>query len=279
MKPAKPPAPVRSTATRGPKAGKGSGGPRILVSTDLEGVSGVFRFAQTRDRTSPLYTQAVEYMMGDIAALVRGLRAAGAAAITVVDGHGGGDNFIPHLMEPGATYITGLPRPRREEWCPACDGLILLGFHAMNGTPDGVLHHTQSSKSESRYWYNGTESGEIAQMAMLAGSVGVPVIMVTGDTATCREARRFLGPRVVTVATKRGLSREAAELYPFEETRRAIHEGAARALAALPSCQPYPVRLPVKCRLVRIEHRDRPDETVVVTREKTTSDLTEIFSF
>ena len=30
----------------------------------------------------------------------------------------------------------------------------------MMGTPDGVLHHTQSSKTENRYWYNGVESGE-----------------------------------------------------------------------------------------------------------------------
>lgn len=248
-----------------------------MISTDLEGVSGVYRFGQTRDRTSPLYTQAVEYMMGDIAALVRGLREAGAEKIAVVDGHGGGNNFIPHLMEPGATYITGMPRDRRVEFYPECDGLILLGFHAMNGTEDGVLNHTQSSMSENRYWYNGRESGEIAQMALLAGSVDVPVIMVTGDEATCREARQFLGARVVTVATKRGLSREAAELYPFEETRQAIFEGAQRALAAISLCKPYKVKIPVKCRKTYIERLERPSQTRLVTQEKLVSCLEEIF--
>ena len=159
-------------------------GPRIYVTTDLEGVSGVWRFAQTRDRTSSLYVQAVEYMMGDIAALVQGLREAGASKIIVVDGHGGGDNFIPHLMAPGASYITGRPRKRSEGMDKTFDGMVMLGYHAMKGTVDGVLNHTQSSVSEERFWYNGVESGEIAQNALLAGSMGIPVIMVTARDDT-----------------------------------------------------------------------------------------------
>lgn len=92
------------------------------------------------------------------------------------------------------------------------DGLIQLGAHAMMGTPDGVLAHTQSSRSENRYWYNGVESGELAQCAAIAGHYGIPTIMVTGDQA-CREATKFFGPHCVTVAVKRGITREAAELY------------------------------------------------------------------
>ena len=47
--------------------------------------------------------------------------------------------------------------------------------------------------------------------------------------ATCREATQFFGPNCVKVAVKRGRSREAAELYPFDETRQALYEGAKRA--------------------------------------------------
>ena len=215
---------------------------------------------------------------GDIAALVRGLRAAGASRIVVLDGHRGGDNFIPHLMEPGATYITGMPRKPAEGLDKSCDGVVLLGYHAMKGTPDGVLNHTQVSAQEMRYWYNGLESGEIAQSALIAGALGVPVIMVTGDTATCREAKRFLGPEVVAVATKRGISREAAELYPFEETRQAIFEGAAKALAALPGCKPYKIKMPIKGKREWIERTDRPSETRVVVREATIRDINRIYN-
>ena len=124
----------------------------------------------------------------------------------------------------------------------------MLGFHAMMGTPDGVLHHTQSSKTENRYWYNGVESGELAQSAAIAGYFGVPTIMVTGDEATCREARKFFGDECVTVAVKRGLAREAAELYPFAETRKALYEGAKRAVAAIPRSKPYTLALPIKAK-------------------------------
>ena len=244
-------------------------GLKIFVETDLEGISGIWRFAQTRDQTSHHYEQAREYLMGDIAAVVRGLREAGATEIIVSDGHGGGDNIVPHLMEPGAVYSTGRPRPGNRGLDGTCDGVVLLGYHAMKGTQDGVLNHTQSSKVEARYWYNGVESGEIAQTALRAGAYGVPVILVTGDTATCREAHEFLGDEVVTVATKEGLGREAAVLYPFEETRRAIFEGAKQAIAALPCCRPYKIQMPIKARRERIEHRSSPSEIRVVVSEAT----------
>ena len=74
---------------------------RIYIVTDLEGASGVYRFAQTREPGNPLGEKAKEYLMGDIAAVVRGLRAGGAKEIIVSDGHGS-QAFLPRLLEPGA---------------------------------------------------------------------------------------------------------------------------------------------------------------------------------
>jgi D-amino peptidase len=224
---------------------------KIYVNTDLEGISGVFKFSQTREKDTPLNIQACEYFMGDVAAVVRGLRDGGATEVVILDGHGS-QAVIPHLMEPGAKYITGRPRPGAGN-LSALDssfaGMVMLGFHAMMGTPDGVLNHTQSSRTENRYWYNGVESGELAQNALIAGYYGVPLIMVTGDEATTREARKFFGNNIVTVAVKKGLSREAAILYPFEETRRALYEGAKRAISVISSCKPYAIDTPIKVRM------------------------------
>ncbi|MBP7936725.1 MAG: M55 family metallopeptidase [Phycisphaerae bacterium] len=228
--------------------GQRAAGLKIYIITDLEGASGVYKFAQTREVTDPLYEQAKEYLMGDIAAVVRGLRDAGATEIVVLDGHGS-QAFVPHLMEPGAKYITGLPRPERH-WGLDTEvrGLVQLGAHAMMGTPNAVLHHTQSSRGENRYWYNGVECGELVQCAAIAGHYGVPTILVTGDEATCREARHFFGDPCVTVAVKRGLSREAAVLYPFVETRQALYEGGKRAVAAIPRCKPYRLATPIQAK-------------------------------
>ncbi len=251
---------------------------KIYIVTDLEGASGVYQFTQTREPGTPLYREACEYLMGDIAAVVRGLRDAGATEIVVLDGHGG-QAFLPHLMEPGATYITGLPRPKGLVGLDASfAGLVQLGAHAMMGTPDGVLCHTQSSKNENRYWYNGVESGELAQCAIVAGHYGVPTIMVTGDEATCREAQQFFGPACVTVAVKRGLARQSAALVPFAVTRQALYERAKRAVAPIGQCKPYRVELPIRAKKEFLQFDD-PAKPRLITQEGTISSALDLFDF
>jgi len=251
---------------------------KIYIVTDLEGISGVFSFAQTREPLTPLNREAREYFMGDLAAVVRGLRDAGATEIVVLDGHGS-QAVVPHLMEPGAKYVTGLPRPG-VLWGldRSFAGIVMLGYHAMMGTPDGVLNHTQSSKSENRYWYNGVESGEIVQMAAIAGHFGVPPILVTGDEATCRESQKFFGTSCVTVAVKRGIAREAALLYPFAETRKALYEGGKRAVAAIPKCKPYRLELPIKAKKQYLILDGSP-KPKLATKEGTIPDAFHILDF
>ncbi len=241
---------------------------KIYVSTDLEGVSGVYKFDQTRAKDTPLNIQACEYFMGDLAAVVRGLRDGGATEIIVVDGHGS-QAMIPHLMEPGAKYVTGKPKTLGEGWRldSTFSGLVMFGYHAMMGTPDGVLCHTQNSKSENRYWYNGVESGELVQGVASAGLEGVPLIMVTGDVATCREAVHFFGDNIITVATKQGISREAAILYPFDETREALYEGAKKAISVIPNCKPYVLELPVKCKVEYLDLSSESPEPKKIVKE------------
>ncbi len=252
---------------------------RIYIVTDLEGASGVYQFAQTREPGNALGEKAKEYLMGDIAAVVRGLRDAHATEIVVLDGHGS-QAFVPHLMAPGAKYITGKPRPGPLTGLDdSFAGLIQLGAHAMMGTPDGVLCHTQSSRTEHRYWYNGVESGELAQCAALAGHLGVPNIMVTGDEAACRESEKFFGTNCVTVAVKRGLSREAAALYPFADTAQALYEGARRAVAAIPRCQPYKLTLPIQARKEYLVFDTPTAPGRRVTKEGTIQDILHLVDF
>jgi D-amino peptidase len=150
---------------------------KIYVNTDLEGISGVFKFAQTREKDTPLNIQACEYFMGDLAAVIQGLRDGGATEVIVLDGHGT-QAVLPHLMVPGAKYITGIPRPGPGNLSgldSSFAGMVLLGFHAMMGTPDGGLNPTQSSRSENRYWYNVVESERLPERCYCV-YYGVPVI-------------------------------------------------------------------------------------------------------
>ena len=264
---------------------------KIYIITDLEGISGVYKFDQAWVKDTPLNLKACEYFMGDVAAVVKGLRDGGATEVVVCDGHGD-QAVIPDLMIPGATYITGKPKPAPGAlWGldRSFAGFVMVGFHAMRGTPDGVLNHTQSV--ENRYWYNDVESGELAQNAAIAGYFGVPPILATGDEATCREARNFFGEHCVTVAVKRGVSREAAVLYPFEVTRKALYEGAKRAMAAIPLCKPYVLKTPVKVKKMYLspepsmqeylEKKNIPDYWVpkLQTKEGSVDDVLHLLEF
>jgi D-amino peptidase len=250
---------------------------KIYIVTDLEGVTGVYQFVQTRD-PGPLNEKAKEFFMGDLAAVIKGLRDGGADEIWVLDGHGSGA-VLPELMAPGAVYIVGHPRPVLYGLDETFAGLVQFGAHAMNGTPDGVLAHTQSSRTENRYWYNGVESGELAQVAAYAGHFNVPTIMVTGDEAACREARTFFGEHVVTVAVKKGISREAAVLYPFEETRKALYEGAKKAMEVIPLCKPYKLQAPIQARKEWLVF-DTPDgKPRLMTKEGVIDSVLKIFDF
>lgn len=254
---------------------------KIYVNTDLEGISGVFNFTQTREKGSPENLLACEYFMDDLAAVINGLRDGGADEVVVLDGHGN-QAVVPHLMAPGATYITGRPRPGAGNLSlldSSFAAMVMVGFHAMMGTPDGVLNHTQSSKTENRYWYNGVECGELVQNAVIAGYYGVPVVMVTGDVTTCREATHFFGADCVTVATKRGLSREAAELYPFEETHQALYEGAKKAMSVISKSKPYKLQFPFQAKKQYLGKEEGSDEVKVITREKVIEKPLEILNF
>jgi len=222
---------------------------KVFIFTDLEGASGVCRFFQTRE-VGPRYDEACRLLMGDINACVDGLLEAGADDIVVCDGHGKPYNFVPEMMHPEARHVVGGwgDRPLGG-LAPGYDAVILLAHHAMAGTPDGVLYHTQSSKRGNRYWYNGRESGEIAQEALIAGHFDIPLVMVTGDDAVCREAREFFGDEIVTVSVKQGLGREAAVFVAPQAARERIREGAVRAVAAIPNCKPYKIDLPITGRL------------------------------
>jgi len=220
---------------------------KIYICTDLEGATGVFKFSQTRQH-GPEFIQAMKFLMGDIAAVAEGLKEEGVKDIYVLDGHNGGNNFIPECMIPGVRYITGYPRQGKIMYGldESFDGIILLGYHAMNGTSNAVLHHTQSSVIEAKYFYDGVERGEIYQCAVIAGHFNVPVILVTGDDAACREAKATLGENLPVVAVKKGISREAAILISPDETREMLKEGAREAIKMLPQLKPYKVKLPLK---------------------------------
>ncbi len=188
-------------------------------------------------------------MTADVNVAVQGCLEGGATRVTVRDVHSTTDNLIYEELTEGAEYILGSSRLGRMPGIETCDGVILLGYHAMAGTPLGVLEHTSSAARWQNCWVNDEKAGEILIDAATAGEQGVPVILVTGDDHTAKEARACLGEDVPTVQVKRGLDIEGAALLPPGEARRLIREGARDAVRRCHERRPLQVGTPVTLRL------------------------------
>lgn len=212
---------------------------RVLIMSDMEGVSGIVVWEQVNGG-APLYEESRRLYTEEINAAVRGARAAGATEIVVVDCHGAGgpwsfNSLIPDLIDPGCEWVSHHPWSRYTELLEqGCDACLLIGMHARAGTPDGVLCHTISTTTWQNLYFNDQLVGEIGINAALCGHYNCPVALVTGDTATCREARDLLGPNLETAAVKHGLSRYSARNLPPIRARRLIEEAARKALTQLP---------------------------------------------
>src|SRR5215217_8335869 len=219
---------------------------RIHIISDMEGVAGIVKWEQTSGG-DPMYEEGRRLYTEEINAAIRGAKAAGATEIVVMDCHGAGkgwsfNSLIHDQLDPDCEYVV------QQEWTEytgfleqGCDAALFVGMHAMAGTPDGVMNHTVSGQSWLNLSFNGTLVGETGINAALCGHWGCPVLLVTGDEASCREAQELLGEGLTTVAVKKGLSRYAARQIPAPRARELIEDGASRALGdlrAVPSYDP-----------------------------------------
>src|SRR6476659_507485 len=120
-----------------------------------------------------------------------------------------------------------------------CDVALTVATHAMAGPPDGVLCHTISTTTWRNLYFNDTVVGEFGINCALCGHFGVPVALITGDEATCRDGRQLLGDQLATVAVKKGLSRYSARNIPPIRARQLIQDGVTAALKNRNWPKPY----------------------------------------
>ncbi|HBE03054.1 MAG TPA: hypothetical protein DC049_11365 [Spirochaetia bacterium] len=161
-------------------------------------------------------------------------------------------------LDARARVIRG-SSPKRIPEIETCDGLILLGYHAMAGTPEAVLEHTMDSRHWQNFWINGEKAGEVAIDAAIAGNYRVPVIMVSGDDKVCAEACKLI-KNIITVEVKKGLACEGAILLSMEKAHAVITEGAKKAVKSIGSIMPYQPLSPVTLRLELVSRGIIPRE-------------------
>jgi D-amino peptidase len=217
---------------------------RVFVSVDMEGVSGLTD-PEEMSAGGRGYERGCELMTADANAAVAGAFDAGAEEVIVTDAHGSTKNIRADLIDERCGLIRGPYRPLRmgQGIGPSHDAAMFVGYHARAGVPHGVLNHTWMGYEIQNLHLNGAVRGEIGLIAGLAGSMGVPVALVTGDDAACAEARDTLGD-VETVAVKKGIDRYSAELVPPARAQALIREASRRALEGLDRFRPHIVPAP-----------------------------------
>lgn len=227
---------------------------KVLISTDIEGVSGVVATDETVVGGQD-YEKARRWMTGDTNAAVEGAIAGGATEVVVVDVHGLLRNIIYDELHPRARLIRGGSAAHRpllvlEGLDRSFNLVLLVGFHASVGLDPGVLNHTYLLPSE---FFETRINGEVVSEAQIAGALAgyfdVPVGLITGDDVACAEMKTW-APWVETAVVKYAIDRQAACCLPIGEAQTLIREGAERAVRRISECRSFAFSKPTKLEVV-----------------------------
>lgn len=207
---------------------------KVMISTDMEGVSGVVDWDQISPGTTE-YQRGRRLLTHDVNAAVQGCVDAGATEIVVVDVHANWVNILYDELHPEAQLVVSGPsayRPGLQLGTidESFDLVMLVGYHAAGHYPAGLLAHTFMLPAS--FWevrLNGTPVGESEVAAALAASYGVPVGLLSSDDVTVAAVSQVL-PEIETVTVKWAIDRTAARCLSLATTGRLIREAAVRAV-------------------------------------------------
>jgi len=217
--------------------------------TDMEGVSGIYDSdLQVQPFQSPRWEESRKLLTGEVNAAVEGLLAGGATDVVVWDGHDSSRSLSVLDIHPKARLLTGRSISPTLELDSSYCAIIFIGQHAMAGADKGILSHSYDSHNIQNIWVNGKPTGEIGGRVLLAGAMNIPAIMLSGDTAACKEIHDLV-PGAECAEVKRGVSRNAGLMLSHPAACALIRQKAQRAIERLAEIKPYKITGPVEVRV------------------------------
>ena len=226
--------------------------PVVLVYYDMEGLAGQEEWRTASFQHPEAYRQGRELLVGDVNAVVDGLFAGGAGTVRVVDAHGSGNDEGPDLPPDrldrrAETVFSDHPIDGLLELvvAGACDAVVLVAMHAKTGRP-GFMAHTfelGTQVSLNGHWITESEAFGYAW-----GTVGVPVIFVSGDDRLHEDVATAM-PGIEYVEVKHAVDAHHAIARPLAEARRDLREGAARAIRNRARIKPLRLATPIAVRV------------------------------
>jgi len=233
---------------------------KLYISCDMEGTAGVCSWNQCDPSNAHEYPVYRRYMTREVRAAIDGARDGGAREILVNDSHWDMRNLLWEELpdDDRLRVITGSPKPRSmgEGLDETFDAAFFTGYHAKAGDA-ATLSHTSSPQTLYNVTVNGTHCSETLLYAGLAGSYGVPVVLVTGDRVIVDEATRVM-PWAVGVPVKEPIGHSAIDSLTPAAAQAAIRLGARAAMARIPHAKPFVFDAPFELVIetVGVEHAD-----------------------
>lgn len=211
---------------------------RIFISADIEGVAGVVNAVQGT-QGNPEYERARRLMTQEVNAAIAGAFDGGATYVLVNDSHGPMVNLIPEDLDPRAECIIGRPKPMNMTagLDDSFNGVFFTGYHSGAGR-HGVLSHTVSGFAFQALRINGIDTAEATLYGAVAGSLGIPVALLTGDDQLAAQCHPLF-PGSVMVQVKTALGHRSARALSPVAAHDAIRAGATKAVRGLSTCTPY----------------------------------------
>lgn len=216
---------------------------KVFISVDMEGISGVVATDQT-SASGADYNRFRRLMTEEANAAIDGAVAAGATEIVVNDAHGSMRNLLIEELHAPAELISNSIKPMgmMQGLDSTFDAVMFIGYHAKAGSPVGVLAHTGSG-TIADLRITGRSMSEGGMNALVAGALGVPVVLITGDQAAIAQMRELV-PAIEAVQVKEAIGTTAARSLRPEEARARIRAAAERALRRLSEIKPLRPALP-----------------------------------
>jgi D-amino peptidase len=209
---------------------------KIVITTDLEGVTGVVDDRQLSDVANPFYRQARAQLMKEVNAAIIGAKEAGATEFIVLDGHGSGFDMaldLDLIEDQNVQFLLGTGGDSFDAIDDSVKAFFMVGQHPKKG-PTGCLEHSWADRVFMCTKLCGVEIGEIGLWAAAMGERNIPLALIAGDEQASKEMAN-LAKNVVGVAVKKAFGRsKALNLHP-QKAQELIRRGAAQAIKNLSS--------------------------------------------